>query len=201
VLLLVIAIAVSSDAAVGRDHTHPSHLTIFVDGDVPASSTELRRAAMDVIEILGAIRVVADWVFDGAPAAGQAASAFMVHVAIVARTPVPPSSAAAVTLGMTLPARDGSSADILVFYDHVVEFARAHRTATPSVLALVVAHEVGHALLPSPGHASTGIMQAAWDGDAIDRASRHDLGFTPQQGAWIRQRLMTCCSETGRRKR
>jgi hypothetical protein len=200
VLLLVIAIAVSSGAAAGRDHTHSGHLTILVDRDGPAPSADLRRAAMDVIQIFGAIGVVADWVFDGAPAAGQAGSGFMVHVAIVARTPGS-SSAAAVTLGMTPPTRDGSSADILVFYDHVVEFARAHRTATASVLALVVAHEVGHALLPFPAHTSTGIMQASWDRDAIDRASRHDLVFTPQQGAWIRQRLMTCCTETGRRKR
>ena len=44
--------------------------------------------------------------------------------------------------------RDANSAKAQIFFKQVQDFARLHRIDTASVLACVIAHEVGHLLLP-----------------------------------------------------
>ena len=71
-----------------------------------------------------------------------------------------------------------------VFFDRVQANADVHRIATSRVLGEVIAHEVGHLLLPYRSHTPTGIMRAAWD----LRSNRLDY-FTDEQAASIRRRL------------
>lgn len=56
------------------------------------------------------------------------------------------------------------------------------------VLAHVMAHEIGHLLLPY-GHSSTGLMRANWDVADLRRAVYRQLKFTPEQAALIRAKL------------
>jgi hypothetical protein len=39
-----------------------------------------------------------------------------------------------------------------------------------------------------------GIMQGEWDQQTLDQADDHELRFTPQQAALIRERLDNCCN-------
>jgi hypothetical protein len=96
-------------------------------------------------------------------------------------------------LGLALPGPHSGGADVVVFYDHVQEFAQVRHKPSASVLALVITHEIGHALLPAPAHSSLGIMQAEWDEQTMEKADDHELRFTTQQGAQIRERLNHCC--------
>jgi len=43
-------------------------------------------------------------------------------------------------------------------------------TCRTSILALAMAHEIGHVLLPPPGHSTSGIMRPTRDGDDIRHA-------------------------------
>jgi hypothetical protein len=65
----------------------------------------------------------------------------------------------------------------------------AHAMATGSdpdrVLGLVLAHEIGHMLLPGDGHASSGLMREAWAGRI---AAIPD--FLPAQALLMRARLV-----------
>lgn len=64
--------------------------------------------------------------------------------------------------------------------------------ATSSVLALVIAHELGHVLLPFPAHKSTGIMQPFWHTHSAGQVDQRQAFFSAQQGALIRGRLAPC---------
>lgn len=60
------------------------------------------------------------------------------------------------------------------------------------ILALVIAHEVGHLILPSNKdgvHSTIGIMQAGWNPMDLKSLSRGALVFTTQQGKLIRAEL------------
>jgi hypothetical protein len=193
--LLLIAIAGPGEGASRSDQ---ARLTIVVKTSAAISSDELRRVGMDVIRILGAIGVTTDWVTQpenswtvqgGVP---QPAQNFVINATIVAAQPGPSRSEEAL-LGQTPPGPHANGGDILVFYQRILEVAQLQQKATSSVLAIVLAHEIGHVLLPAPAHASAGIMQAPWDQRALDRAATHQLLFTSSQGALIRERLQQCC--------
>ena len=52
---------------------------------------------------------------------------------------------------------------VYLFWDRIIHRAREHNTLPQIVLARVLAHEIGHHLLPLQGHSDTGIMRASVD--------------------------------------
>jgi len=50
-----------------------------------------------------------------------------------------------------------------VLFDRVEDNAAKHHVMTSRVLGKVIAHEVGHLLLPSNSHSEDGIMRGVWD--------------------------------------
>jgi Transcriptional regulator PadR-like family len=197
--LVVMAVIGSGNTLGARAHSRRSHVTIVVDRRAPVSMDELRRARIDLNRIFGAIGVTTDWESEepsdrsAQPPAGDVPKEYVVHVVILARVSGL-SRSEALPLGLTPPGAHPTGVDIVVFHDHVEEFAHARHKSASSVLALVIAHEVGHALLPAPAHTSVGIMQGEWDQQTVDQGDGQELRFTPQQGALIRGRLKSCCN-------
>jgi len=191
-VVVVIAVVGQSLAVASQRASRPPRLTILMDSDVPTPADEWRRAAIEVTRILGAIGVRSDFPGRAAPAG------FVVHVVIAAPRAARPRSGE-VPLGETPPVGQQQRAEIVLFHDSIQAFAQIHRRPVWSVLALVVVHETGHVLLPSPAHSSAGIMQTPWDRHTMEEADDARLGFTPQQGAQIRQRLDRCCALTAAR--
>ena len=81
--------------------------------------------------------------------------------------------------------RRANSAKAQIFFKQVQDFARLHRIDTGSVLACVIAHEIGHLLLPGTAHSPTGLMQAQYDRALVHNAARGSLTFTDAQAARI----------------
>jgi hypothetical protein len=79
--------------------------------------------------------------------------------------------------------RRANSAKAQIFFKQVQDFARLHRIDTASVLACVIAHEVGHLLLPGTAHSPTGLMKAQWDRALVHNAATGSLTFTDAQAA------------------
>jgi hypothetical protein len=71
-----------------------------------------------------------------------------------------------------------------IFYDHIAAYATQTSSPITRVLGVVLAHEVGHLLLPEFSHTSLGIMRATWEG----RIARVP-GFTDAQATRIRALL------------
>jgi hypothetical protein len=83
----------------------------------------------------------------------------------------------------------GGSLLAYAFYRRVRTLADHYDVSTEQVLACAIAHELGHLLLPLPGHAPAGLMRACWSRDEFYRAERGALKFSPDEIARIRAGL------------
>jgi hypothetical protein len=68
-----------------------------------------------------------------------------------------------------------------LYHPRMVAHARRTGGAAERVLALVLAHEIGHMLLPEHSHAGSGLMRAHWAGRIVDIPD-----FMPEQVQTIR---------------
>lgn len=75
---------------------------------------------------------------------------------------------------------------VQVFFRQVQDFARTYRSDLSTILAHVIAHEVGHLLLPGGAHSPAGLMQARWDRALVRKAVRDSLTFTETEASRIR---------------
>jgi len=73
---------------------------------------------------------------------------------------------------------------VYLFWDRIVRRARENNVRPQIVLARVLAHEIGHHLLPLQGHSETGIMRSSVDFSVGDPPV-----FTPLQASSIREFL------------
>jgi hypothetical protein len=79
-------------------------------------------------------------------------------------------------------AKEGGRA--YIFSHRVVALAARNGRDLGSLLGRVIAHEVGHLVLPEYGHSATGIMTAG-----LNLAPNADAAFTLEQAATIRRTL------------
>jgi hypothetical protein len=68
-----------------------------------------------------------------------------------------------------------------IFYHRVQQIARTGPASEPQILGHAIAHEIGHLLLGSNSHSSTGIMRAQWRRDDLRRATVQLLRFTQEE--------------------
>jgi hypothetical protein len=93
----------------------------------------------------------------------------------------PPSAA----LGTAPGSVDGPGHIAYVFYSRLPIFNVGN---DDEIMGLVIAHEIGHLLLPHGSHSETGIMRGQWDFRELRRVSLRALAFTPFQAQEIRRR-------------
>ena len=72
-----------------------------------------------------------------------------------------------------------------IYTERVMALAAERRMDERILLGLVIAHEIGHLVLPGKAHARTGIMTEGIDTDPLGLRPR----FTPQEGRSIRALL------------
>jgi len=68
-----------------------------------------------------------------------------------------------------------------VFFETMKEVAARDNADVPDVLAVAMAHELGHLLLGQNAHSGRGIMQGAWKKADLKRAAGGGLTFTQEQ--------------------
>jgi hypothetical protein len=71
-----------------------------------------------------------------------------------------------------------------IFSHRIAALAARNQREIGALLGRIVAHEVGHLLLPESGHSPSGIMTSS-----LDLRSRAFVAFTPDQTAAIRERV------------
>jgi hypothetical protein len=92
--------------------------------------------------------------------------------------------AASPVMGVALRTEKGPV--VQVFFKQVQEFAHTYEVDLGTVLAHVIAHEIGHLLLSPNAHSPTGVMQAYWGKALVRDAATGSLTFTAAQAARIR---------------
>ena len=105
---------------------------------------------------------------------------------------------AATALGVAIGTSEHRGRLAYVFYNRVEHIARTHLNVSHDaerkdlysvvVLAHVMAHEIGHLLLPY-GHSAIGLMRADWNAKDLDLALDGRLNFTSEQAELIRGQL------------
>jgi hypothetical protein len=92
-----------------------------------------------------------------------------------------------VTMGFSWVSRQQAMAPHVatVFADRVQRVAHAARANVVGVLALAIAHELGHVLLASTAHAKVGLMQAVWSHSQL-RRSGAELRFLDEEALAMR---------------
>jgi hypothetical protein len=73
-----------------------------------------------------------------------------------------------------------------VFYNRIEDLSPGNEKATACMLGHVVAHELGHLLLPPKSHSATGIMRAGLNGQIVEQGN---LGFGANQAHLIKANL------------
>ncbi len=93
----------------------------------------------------------------------------------------------------------GPGSEAALAYNRINDLAKSWDADTRQVLGFAAAHELGHLLLRMSGHAREGIMRARWTPDDLQRATRGELVFTPEQAGLIRAAARTRTEAASRR--
>ena len=155
-------------------------VTLIAEGWSQPASKVLLEARQQATMIYDAIDVSLVWTDE--PDEGTGPVHFVAVVLSDARTDqflrdkeLPPS-----VLGVA-PYQTGR---VYLFWDRIARRAWENRVLPQIVLARVLAHELGHHLLPLQGHSDSGIMRPS-----VDYRMGEPQAFTPTQAASIRQWL------------
>jgi hypothetical protein len=89
-----------------------------------------------------------------------------------------------VTLGFAEPGTSVAT----ILYDRVVSYSRRYRVKRDVLLGYVMAHEIGHLLLPPNSHSAEGVMRSEIN---MEQAAAKRLRFTKEQGRLILQKIET----------
>ena len=92
-------------------------------------------------------------------------------------------------LGFTVPAEQGA-VYATVFRDRVRLVAANSRCSAAVILGVAIAHELGHVLLGTTGHAPNGLMGARWSVADLHLAEVGLLRFRPQEAAQMRSEVV-----------
>ena len=92
-------------------------------------------------------------------------------------------------VGMAIVPTQGGGRIAYVLFDRVTRVAKAARSDVTDVLGRVMAHEIGHLMLPDGSHSGSGLMRAGWNIKELHRPLQSAFEFTFPQGETIRRRL------------
>ena len=92
-------------------------------------------------------------------------------------------------VGFTARTADGKGQLVYVIYDRVQLLTGGNGLRRERMLAIAIAHEIGHLLLPDNGHSHAGLMRAYWNPADLRLVQRELTFFTPGQGKLLRSRL------------
>ena len=87
-----------------------------------------------------------------------------------------------------------------IYVDRVERMAALSEADTASLLGRAIAHELGHLLLATNAHSSSGLMRAQWTQGELRRNQSADWMLTPKDAEEIRRRLTIATKTTMRSK-
>jgi len=114
-------------------------------------------------------------------------------VRIVAK-PIGTESRKQSVVGIAPGTREARGKFAWVFYDRICIYSADLQLDASQMLGHVIAHELGHLLLPHGAHSLTGVMRPAWDRAQENGVIQGVLTFLPDQAALIRHRLSASAS-------
>jgi hypothetical protein len=178
----------------------PLTITLHVHNYARVPSAVLTRAEDEATRIYRALGVDLVWVDLSAHSAyppSENLSKFDLTINILSGVMAERKRAAGDVMGAApgSPEKRGNLA--YVFYARVARLAHGvPNDAESKILGHVMAHEMGHLLLPANSHTQSGVMDADWDSQQLLRMVKGLLQFTPEQGELIRSHVSSGHSQS-----
>ena len=162
-------------------------LRVIVVNEAGVPSAVLEQAKAEAAAIFSRIAVQITWLENGA----QTSAATGTHPYVLNIVPKTLSSTGegANAMGVAPAAEKPGARLAYAFYGAVEKVAREHDIDVAVLLGDVIAHELGHLLLPFPSHSAAGIMYGGWDAEQLRLVSRGVLRFSKAQATELRGRL------------
>jgi hypothetical protein len=151
------------------------------DANVPSVLVE--RARGEVTRLFGLIDIDLAWVTD-VPGPGT-----RLRVVSITTWEPPDRKVQPSVLGYTQIAPGRRGVRGYVFWQRVERASLTFTARLDYVLAVAIAHELGHMLLPDGKHAQGGLMGAPWDAGHFRAASAGLLTFSPDSATLVRREL------------
>jgi hypothetical protein len=166
-MVMAVMITVARVAEAAEPRQLPAiHLQMDNDAVVPAAI--LKKTQDEVAQIFADAGLGVEWT--------ETVPKFTVQIVASA---LGYARASSPVMGVALRTPRGATAQI--FFKQVQDFARTYHVDVGTLLAYVIAHEIGHLLLPRMPHSATGLMQAQWDSALVREATAGSLTFTDAQ--------------------
>lgn len=173
---LILAVAVIPLPA-AADEAESLRIGVHVVADAKLAADVLEDAKREAARIYEKIGIALTWHDEPSPAV------ITIRVVDKAMKEAGPSA-----MGVAPRSRDGVSSLLFAFYSRIEAYARRHDKPIAQILGHVIAHELGHLLLPHGSHSKSGIMVAAWDRRQVEQIGRGWLSFNTDEAHSIRQR-------------
>ena len=175
-------------SAAGQTPSAPTVYALIMDAaGVPADT--LARAQDDATRVFQLSGITLVWVD------AKTCTALCLTIRIVAR-PVSAKSRDPHMLGVAASTPEARGINVWIFYPRIRAYSVDLGMHISQLLGHVIAHEMGHLLLPYDTHSAAGVMRPAWDDAQVRAAVKGGLTFTPDQAASIREHLSACASPT-----
>ena len=185
-LVVAMLAALTGSVAARVDHeAGPAGVILHLDDFAHVSSRDLVEAQRQVTRVYRAAGVRAVWT-DGSARTAPPDGAFHVDVALLSKDMVTRTCRSDGIAEQVFGRASRPIGRAFIFYDRIADRATLTASSVAVLLATVIAHEVGHLLLPEAGHSSFGIMRDSLEG----RIVRVPL-FTGDEATALRKLLAT----------
>jgi hypothetical protein len=201
IIAAAVTLALSSYSPLGgtaaaQDAETMLPMKLYVYNYARVQHPALWQVQTELAKIFRTFRVKTEWLDSSTvPKYPQADSAYSLTIIILG-----PSGEAVApgisVLGFSSAIKEGSQPRVAyVIYPRIEHFVRARDAPELQtmraglLLAHVIAHEIGHLLLPTTLHSAEGIMRCPWNTHEFKLAVMGHLLFTPEQGDLIRSEL------------
>ena len=181
ILFLSVSAWVGLPANVGAQPVSPPVL-ILLQNDADVSPAIVAKAQAEVVRLYGLIGVEITWVTK-VPEPGQ-------RLRIVCLVAWEPADRPESVLALTNTGQGGRGILAYVFWPRIVRASQRFTAAQDNLLGVVIAHELGHMLLPNQSHAKHGLMEDPWNSGHFRMASAGLLHFAGESGDLIRRGLI-----------
>jgi hypothetical protein len=171
--MVITAIVIGVRVAGAAEPGQPRTIHLEMKNEATAEDAVVTRAQLEVTRIFAQAGVSIRWTDTGP----RFTVTIVPQVLGYARAGSP-------VMGVAVRKADGGTAQI--FLKQVRNFSHEHRVDLGVLLAYVIAHELGHLLLPGTPHSATGVMRADWDRAIVHDAVNRSLSFTEAQAQRIR---------------
>ena len=189
-LLLAFGWPVYAGSPAIEDSEPLPRITVRIYDYAQVPDKTMRQAVEKAAWVIRQAGIETEWIGSTNPAGRPITGLNWVFVRLLPRSMAERLARQPGSMGMALLNETGAfSLHALVFFDRVEENADQLGCYLPTVLALAIAHEIGHLLMGEGGHTYTGMMRSTWKRKDVKLAESGRMRFNRGQARKMRAQV------------